>query len=134
MHFKTLHERKLADGDAAQIELFTNMLALGDREAQEIVQRFPDLLRRVGGYNIDVLTQQNPNMSHLLVGSEGTLAFFQRIHLKLQPLPVHKTLGVCHFPSFYEAMEATQHIVELNPSAVEPVSYTHLTLPTIYSV
>ena len=95
VHFKTLHERKLADGDAAQIELFTKMLALGDREAQEIAQRFPDLLRRVGGYNIDVLTQQDPNMSHLLVGSEGTLAFFQRIHLKLQPLPVHK-LSLIH--------------------------------------
>ncbi len=128
VHFKTLHERKLADGDAAQIELFTKMLALGDREAQEIAQRFPDLLRRVGGYNIDVLTQQDPNMSHLLVGSEGTLAFFQRIHLKLQPLPVHKTLGVCHFPSFYEAMEATQHIVELNPSAVELVDRTMIDL------
>jgi len=128
VHFKTLHERKLADGDAAQIELFTKMLALGDREAQEIARRFPDLLRRVGGYNIDVLTQQDPNMSHLLVGSEGTLAFFQRIHLKLQPLPVHKTLGVCHFPSFYEAMEATQHIVELNPSAVELVDRTMIDL------
>ena len=128
VHFKTLHERKLADGDAAQIELFTKMLALGDREAQEIEQRFPDLLRRVGGYNIDVLTQQDPNMSHLLVGSEGTLAFFQRIHLKLQPLPVHKTLGVCHFPSFYEAMGATQHIVELNPSAVELVDRTMIDL------
>lgn len=128
VHFKTLQDRQLTDGDAAQIELFKKMLALGDREAQEIAQRFPDLLRRVGGYNIDVLTEQNPNMSHLLVGSEGTLAFFQRIHLKLQPLPVHKTLGVCHFPSFYEAMEATQHIVELNPSAVELVDRTMIDL------
>ena len=127
-HFKTLKDRQLTDEDPAQIELLKKMLALGDREAQEIAQRFPDLLRRVGGYNIDVLTQQNPNMSHLLVGSEGTLVFFQRIHLKLQPLPVHKTLGVCHFPSFYEAMEATQHIVKLNPSAVELVDRTMIDL------
>lgn len=128
VHFKTLHERQLPNEDPAQTELLTKMLALGDREAAEIAQRFPDLLRRVGGYNIDVLTQQSPNMSHLLVGSEGTLAFFQRIHLKLQPLPEHKTLGVCHFPSFYEAMEATQHIVELNPSAVELVDRTMIDL------
>ena len=128
VHFKTLHERKLTDEDPAQTELIKKMLALGDREAAEIAQRFPDLLRRVGGYNIDVLTQQSPNMSHLLVGSEGTLAFFQRIHLKLQALPAHKTLGVCHFPTFYEAMEATQHIVELNPSAVELVDRTMIDL------
>jgi FAD/FMN-containing dehydrogenase/Fe-S oxidoreductase len=127
-HFKTLKDRQLTDEDPALIELLKKMLALGDREAQEIAQRFPDLLRRVGGYNIDVLTQQNPNMSHLLVGSEGTLVFFQRIHLKLQLLPVHKTLGVCHFPSFYEAMEATQHIVKLNPSAVELVDRTMIDL------
>ncbi len=128
VHFKTLQERRLSEEDPTQTELFRKMLALGDREAAEITQRFPSLLRRVGGYNIDVLTQQNPNMSHLLVGSEGTLAFFQRIHLKLQPLPAHKTLGVCHFPSFYEAMDATQHIVELNPSAVELVDRTMIDL------
>lgn len=127
VHFDTLEQRQLG-GEAAHAELFNKMLALGDREAAEIAARFPKLLRRVGGYNIDVLTQQNPNMSHLLVGSEGTLAFFQRIHLKLQPLPQHKTLGVCHFPSFYEAMDATQHIVELNPSAVELVDRTMIDL------
>ncbi len=52
------------------------------------------------------------------------LTMFLQICLKLQALPAHKTLGVCHFPSFYEAMEATQHIVELNPSAVELVDRT----------
>ena len=45
-------------------------------------------------------------MAHLLVGSEGTLAYSERMHLKLSPLPEQKTLGVCHFPTFYNAMEA----------------------------
>ena len=119
--------QSLAD-DAAHSDLIKRMLTLGEREKEEITQRFPDLLRRVGGYNIDALITKDPNMSHLLVGSEGTLAFFQQIHLNLQPLPRHKTLGICHFPTFYAAMDATQHIVKLKPSAVELVDRTMINL------
>ena len=52
----------------------------------------------------------------------------QRLHLKLSPLPKHKTLGVCHFPTFYQAMEAPQHIVKLEPAAVELVDRTMIEL------
>src|ERR1700726_4624988 len=68
------------------------------------------------------------NMAHLLVGSEGTLAFFTEIELDLQPIPPHRVLGICHFPSFYKAMDATQHIVKLGPSAVELVDRTMIEL------
>ncbi len=112
----------------ADAGLLSKLSALGKREAEEIKARFPDLLRRVGGYNINELMDDNPNFGHLLVGSEGTLGFFQRIHLDLQPLPQHKTLGVCHFPTFYEAMDSTQHIVKLNPAAVELVDRTMIDL------
>ena len=67
-------------------------------------------------------------MAHLLVGSEGTLAYSRRLHLNLSPLPKHKTLGVCHFPTFYQAMEAPQHIVKLEPAAVELVDRTMIGL------
>jgi FAD/FMN-containing dehydrogenase/Fe-S oxidoreductase len=127
-HFNTLPARQVRSESVRHTELFNKLLTLGEREAVEIAQRFPKLLRRVGGYNIDELTKESPNMSHLLVGSEGTLAFFQRIHLDLQPLPPHKVLGVCHFPAFYAAMDATQHIVKLNPSAVELVDRTMIDL------
>jgi FAD/FMN-containing dehydrogenase len=43
------------------------------------------------------------NLSHLLVGSEGTLAFSTEIELKLSPLPAKKIMGICHFPTFYKA-------------------------------
>ena len=110
-------------------DLAANLLALGRREAAEIAARFPKLHRRVGGYNIDALTGNAPvNLSHLLVGSEGTLAFSTEIELELQPIPAHKVLGVCHFPSFYEAMEATRHIVDLKPAAVELVDRTMIEL------
>ena len=125
------HFRKLDASEnplAPNITLVEQLLALGQREAEEIKARFPDLLRRVGGYNIDELLKEQPNLASLLVGSEGTLGFFQRIHLNLQPIPPNKVLGVCHFPTFYEAMDSTQHIVRLDPSAVELVDRTMIDL------
>ncbi len=67
-------------------------------------------------------------MAHLLVGSEGTLGYFRKIKLKLSPLPTHKTLGVVHFPTFYQAMDLTRHIVALEPAAVELVDRTMIDL------
>jgi FAD/FMN-containing dehydrogenase/Fe-S oxidoreductase len=113
-------------------QLVERMRALYRREADEIARRFPQVLRRVGGYNIDSLGPEpgaaGHNMARLLVGSEGTLAFFNEIELELQPVPAHRVLGVCHFPSFYAAMAATQKIVALGPSAVELVDRTMIEL------
>src|SRR5690349_1948577 len=108
--------------------LVRDMRALHRREADEIEARFPKLLRRVGGYNIDMIDDAGHNMAHLLVGSEGTLGFFTEIELDLQPIPPHRVLGICHFPSFYQAMDATQHIVKLGPSACELVDRTMIEL------
>ncbi|MCH7930426.1 MAG: FAD-binding protein [Proteobacteria bacterium] len=116
------------DGDGAYIELVRQMRALAQREGGEIVRRFPKLLRRVGGYNIDTIDAGGHNMAHLLVGSEGTLGFFRRITLDLAPIPPHTALGVCHFPSFRRAMEAVKQIVALDPSAVELVDPTMVRL------
>jgi FAD/FMN-containing dehydrogenase/Fe-S oxidoreductase len=127
-HFGVFDKQNaLAAGQAALIE---PLMALGQREADEIRARFPDVLRRVGGYNLDALLPDRGanNLAHLLVGSEGTLAYSTAIELKLSPLPVNKVLGVCHFPTFYRAMDAAQHLVKLNPRAVELVDSTMISL------
>ena len=67
-------------------------------------------------------------MAELLVGSEGTLAFFTELELGLAPLPGEKVTGVCHFPNFYAAMEAAQHLVSLDPQAVELIDDTMIAL------
>jgi len=107
------------EGKPRYIELVQKMSALAAREADEIEARFPKLLRRVGGYNIDMIPPHGTNMAHLLVGSEGTLGFFNRLELKLSEIPPHKTLGVCHFPTLRDAMVAAPKLVTLEPSAVE---------------
>ena len=111
-------------------DLFRDMLALGAREAVEIARKFPKVQRRVGGYNLDALVPRSApnNMAHLLVGSEGTLAFTTQVELKLWPVIRNKVLGVCHFGSFYQAMDAAQHLVKLRPIAVELVDRTMLAL------
>jgi len=110
-------------------ELIQKLTELGQREAKEIEHRFPQLLRRVGGYNInEVIDSDTANFARLLVGSEGTLAFFTRLQLELQPIPPQKVLGVCHFPTFHAAMDSAQHIVKLDPSAVELVDRTMIDL------
>lgn len=109
-------------------DLVADMRALGQREAEEIAARFPDVQRRVGGYNIDALVGNDVNMAHLLVGSEGTLAYFTELELTLAHLPGEKVIGVCHFPSFYAAMAAAQHLVKLSPQAVELIDDTMIAL------
>jgi FAD/FMN-containing dehydrogenase/Fe-S oxidoreductase len=110
--------------------LARGLLELAAREAQEIEARFPKVQRRVGGYNLDALApgRNELNLAHLLVGSEGTLAFSTRIELKLAPLLGRRAVGACHFGSFFRAMEAAQHIVRLGPIAVELVDRTMLGL------
>ncbi len=116
------------DGPQGYRNLVGSINAIARREAEEIEHRYPKVLRRVGGYNLDMLLPPGANMAHLLVGSEGTLAFSRRVELKLSTLPRHKTLGICHFPTFYQAMEAPQHIVKLKPTAVELVDSTMIAL------
>ncbi|HEY6001947.1 MAG TPA: FAD-linked oxidase C-terminal domain-containing protein [Anaeromyxobacter sp.] len=127
----------LADGTSARMdeggagaprELADALFAIHRREADEIAARYPKLGRRVSGYNLDALGGERPNLARLLVGSEGTLALFRRIEVTLHPLPRHKVLGVCHFPTFRKAMESTEAIVALRPAAVELVDRTMIEL------
>src|SRR5690349_5647370 len=106
------------------------LLAIGAREKDEIAERFPKVQRRVGGYNLDALVpgKNDVNLSHILVGGEGTLAFSTRIELKLWPLLGRRAVGACHFGSFYAAMDSAQHIVRLAPIGVELIDRTMIEL------
>ncbi len=115
-------------GRARELGEFVRGLAL--RHQEEIEQRWPKLLRRVAGYNLDIFHNQSEkpytsdrsvNLAHLLVGSEGTLAFTRSLTLKLAELPRGKVLGIVNFASFRQAMASAQHIVKLGPTAVELV-------------
>ncbi|HEY1544924.1 MAG TPA: FAD-linked oxidase C-terminal domain-containing protein [Xanthobacteraceae bacterium] len=122
--------RDLSDVAAGLRPLAADLLALGAREADEVAARFPQVQRRVGGYNLDALLpgRNDLNLAHILVGSEGTLGFSTQIELKLSPLLGRRAVGACHFGSFRDAMDAAQHIVKLAPIAVELVDRTMISL------
>ena len=128
-------EQSQATGRAKKIGDLAESLAMKNRA--EIERMWPTVMRRVGGYNLDIFCNQSErpytidgrvNLAHLLVGSEGTLAFTKSLTLALAPLPKTKVLGVVNFPTFHQAMESAQHIVKLGPTAVELVDRTMIEL------
>jgi FAD/FMN-containing dehydrogenase/Fe-S oxidoreductase len=126
VHFGALDDPRTNVPEALRRDLF----AIAAREAAEIERRLPKVQRRVGGYNLDAIVpgKNDINLAHLLVGSEGTLAFSTKIELKLSPLLGRRAVGACHFGSFHTAMAAAQHIVKLQPIAVELIDRTMLGL------
>jgi len=125
--------RDQAAHDPALAGLVARLRAIGDAEAAEIARRFPRQLRRVGGYNLELLTPaaraaRRDNLARLLVGSEGTLALSAALDLQLAPVKPRKVLGICQFPTFRAAMEASRHLVRLDPEAVELVDRTMINL------
>jgi FAD/FMN-containing dehydrogenase/Fe-S oxidoreductase len=89
--------------------------------APEIDRRYPRLLRRVGGYNLNEFAKPDQpfNLSRLIVGSEGTLGVVLEATVKLVPLPKAKAVMAIEFAELLEALEAAPLILRHGPSAVE---------------
>jgi FAD/FMN-containing dehydrogenase/Fe-S oxidoreductase len=103
-------------------ECYRTVRRLATEHAAEIERRYPRILRRVGGYNLDRFTDGQPfNLAHLLVGSEGTLAVTLEAKLHLEPLPRAKALLVIQFAELLQALAATPAILAHRPAAVEVI-------------
>jgi FAD/FMN-containing dehydrogenase/Fe-S oxidoreductase len=90
--------------------------------AAAIQQHFaPGLLKRRPGYGLDRFLRDPENLSHLLAGSEGTLAAIASAELKVVPLPRTRGLGLIFFASVADAMQATVELLELKPAAIEHI-------------
>ena len=97
---------------------------LAAEHADEIERRYPKILRRVGGYNLDEFTpdhQRPHNLSRIIVGSEGTLALVLEATLRLVPIPAERSLLSVQFDDLLDALGAVPLILEHDPSAVELV-------------
>lgn len=92
------------------------------RYRTDILERFPRVLRRNGGYALDRLClSRQINPATLVIGSEGTLALVVKARVRLAPLPRHKALIVLHFESVLDAVAATPRLLAHRPVAVELV-------------
>jgi FAD/FMN-containing dehydrogenase/Fe-S oxidoreductase len=121
VHFRDLPRDGVPPGDSLEAECYRTVLELGRRHAGEIARRYPKVLRRVGGYNLDEFADpaKPVNLAKMMVGSEGTLGVVLEAKLRLVPLPKAKAVMVICFADLLEALAATPAILTHRPSAVE---------------
>jgi FAD/FMN-containing dehydrogenase/Fe-S oxidoreductase len=94
---------------------------LASAHAMEIDRRYPKLLRRVAGYNLNEFAKPDQpfNLSRLMVGSEGTLGVVLEATVRLVALPKAKAVMAIEFAELLQALEAAPLILRHGPSAVE---------------
>ena len=111
---------KSGNGNPKQAEILKKLRVIIDRNAKEIKNRYPKIMRRVQGYNLDAFVDNdNWNLAELIVGSEGTLATVLEAKLNLEPVPKHKVLCTVHFADLLAAIRSVGPILIHKPSAVE---------------
>ncbi len=123
LHLRTLKDDEIelkCGRNDREGDCYRTVRRLATEHAAEIERRYPRILRRVGGYNLDRFVPGEPfNLAHLLVGSEGTLAVTLEAKLHLEPLPRAKGLLVLQFTDLLDALAATPSILVYRPSAIE---------------
>jgi len=120
--FREIPRAEVPRGDHnMEARCYQTVLRLAAEHAQEIDRRYPKVLRRVGGYNLDEFVDpaKPVNLAKMLVGSEGTLGVVLEAKLRLVPLPKAKAVMVIEFADLLEALSAAPVIVRHGPSAVE---------------
>src|SRR5262247_269226 len=111
---------KKSRADTNEGRAYREVFRLAQQHKSEILARYPKIMRRVSGYNLDEFIKPQPfNLSRILVGSEGTLATVVEAKMRLVPKPKWTAMNVIHFNDDIEALEASQAILETAPYALE---------------
>jgi FAD/FMN-containing dehydrogenase/Fe-S oxidoreductase len=123
-HFRPLDRQQASAataGDTIEARAYRAIPELGVQHAGEIARRFPKVLRRVGGYNLDAFVDPDSpiDLTRIMVGSEGTLGFIVDAKIRLVPLPKQKSVLTLEFAQLLDALGATPAILAHGPSAVE---------------
>ncbi|HEY8903583.1 MAG TPA: FAD-binding oxidoreductase, partial [Chthoniobacterales bacterium] len=116
------HLREIISTGGRRGEIYRQLAELRDKYADEIRRRFPNIPRRVSGYNLPQLLPENGfNIARALVGSEGTCVTILEATLHLVPAPKARTLLVLGYPDVYSAGDDVPEIVKHKPIALEGV-------------
>ena len=115
--------REIKFEEAARMgELEASIATIVTANREEIERRYPKIMRRVSGYNLDEFVRNGKfNLSKLVVGSEGTLATVHQAKVRIEPRPAATAVMVVHFTDIVDAIRASDIILPLNPSAIELV-------------
>ena len=121
--------REKTQNQTREGEIYRKFREIIRDNAEEIKLKFPKVMRRVGGYNLDEFVYTDCwNLAKLVTGSEGTLAVTLEVKLNLEPLPKYKSVAVVHFDELLDAITAVQPMLFYHPSAVEILDRTVLHL------
>ncbi len=105
-------------------EIYQKLRDLRDKYADLIRQKFPDIPRRVSGFNLPQLLPENGfNVAQALVGSEGTCVTILEATLQLLPAPKNKSLLVLGYPDVYAAGHAVIPILKHKPIGLEGIDH-----------
>ena len=122
-HFQTLEPHELETrlrGEGLESDIYRGVLQISRENLTEIESRYPKIMRRVSGYNLDSFLGEEPvNLTKMVVGSEGTLCVVTEAKVNLVPRPTMTCLSVLHFRDIFEASEATVEVLKHEPSSVE---------------
>ncbi len=95
---------------------------LSERYADQIRRHFPQIPRRVSGYNLHALLPESGfNLAQALVGSEGTCVVVLEAKVRLLDNPSHRVLAVLGYKDVYEAGDHVPQVMRFNPIALEGV-------------
>ena len=106
--------------DTIEGRAYREVFRLAQQHKNEILARYPKIMRRVSGYNLDEFIKPQPfNLSRMVVGSEGTLATIVEAKMRLVPKPKWTAMDVIHFNDDIEALECAQVVLQTRPYAME---------------
>ena len=103
---------RIIAGGGRRGEIYAGLRTLRDRYADAIRQRFPDIPRRVSGYNLDELLPENGfNVARALVGTEGTCVVVLEATTRLVHSPPARSLLVLGYPDVFSAADAVPDVL-----------------------
>jgi FAD/FMN-containing dehydrogenase/Fe-S oxidoreductase len=107
-------------GGGRRAEIYARLHDLAQRTADEVRRRYPDIPRRVSGYNLDdLLPEKGFNLARALVGSEGTCAITLGATLRLLPWPNRRALLLLGYPDVARAADDVDELRAFRPEALE---------------
>jgi FAD/FMN-containing dehydrogenase/Fe-S oxidoreductase len=101
-------------------EIYAGLRRLRDTYSDLVRARFPDIPRRVSGYNLDQLLPENGfNVARALVGSEGTCVTILEAECELKPSPQHRRLVALGFSDAFIAADHVPAVLAFKPIGLE---------------
>ena len=124
VHMRPLNRAELdaaCEGDSLEARCYRTVRQVAHDCADEIAKRYPKVVRRVAGYNLDEFVDDSKpfNLAKIIVGSEGTLGMITAAKINLVPLPKEKAVLAIEFDELLDALAATPVILRHKPSAIE---------------